>query len=163
MAGETGGAVTMTRIAIKDERELDAPKRQASAALEVSTRGAGLVDITAAIEAWLEKQSFGDGLLSLFIRHTSASLTIQENADPDVRADLLDAFSALAPESTPWRHASEGPDDMPAHVKAALTDTSLTVPIVEGRPVLGVWQAIYLFEHRRHGHIRSVHMHYLGT
>lgn len=163
MAGQTGGADIMSRIAIKDERELGVPKRQASASLQVGTRGAGLIDITAAIEAWLEKQGFGDGLVTLFIRHTSASLTIQENADPDVRADLLDAFSSLAPESMPWRHASEGPDDMPAHVKSALTDTSLTVPIMNGRPVLGVWQSVYLFEHRQHGHTRSVHMHYLGT
>ena len=153
----------MSRIAIKDERELGAPRRQASASLDVSTRGIGFVDLTTAIEAWIEKQDFRDGLLVLFVRHTSASLTIQENADPDVRADLIDAFANLAPESAPWRHASEGPDDMPAHVKTALTDTSLVVPIVSGRPVLGTWQAIYLFEHRQRGSNRSVQMHYLGT
>jgi len=153
----------MSRIAIKDERELAAPARQAAASLSVDTGGQGLFDLTSAAESWVERQGFTDGLLVLFVRHTSASLTIQENADPDVRADLLDALGRLAPETAPWRHTSEGPDDMPGHVKAALTDTSLAIPVRAGRLALGTWQGIYLIEHRRHVPVRTVDLHYVGS
>ncbi len=153
----------MSRIAIKDERELPKPSRQASAALSVETSDKGFFDLTAAVEAWIERQGFGDGLLTMFIRHTSASLTVQENADPDVRADLADAFERLAPETAPWRHMSEGPDDMPGHVKAALTDTSISVPVREGVLAFGTWQSVYLIEHRRGVGRRIVQLHYVGS
>lgn len=102
------------------------------------------------------------GLLTLFVRHTSASLTIQENADPSVRPDLLDALDRLAPRSHAYRHAQEGPDDMPAHIRSMLTDVSLQVPVSEGRMALGTWQGIYLLEHRDAPHRRQVVLHYLG-
>jgi len=153
----------MSRIAIKDEEESLPPTRQATAVVAVATAGPGFVDLTPAIEAWLERHGVRDGLLTVFIRHTSASLTIQENADPDVRKDLLDALDRLAPESAPWRHASEGPDDMPSHVKAALTDTTLALPVLAGELALGIWQAIYLVEHRADPQDREVRLHYLGS
>lgn len=153
----------MSRIALKDERELPSPSRQATAAIVVETPGAGFVDLTAAVGAWIEKQRFNDGVVTVFIQHTSASLTVQENADPDVRADLIDAFDRLAPETAPWRHGSEGPDDMPAHVKTALTDTSLAIPVRQGELMLGTWQSIYLVEHRQRGHQRSVQLHFVGA
>ncbi len=106
--------------------------------------------------------SIKTGLLTLFIQHTSASLLIQENADPDVLMDLEDAFARLAPRAAGYRHTTEGPDDMPSHIRAALTQTSLSVPVVEGAPVLGTWQAIYLFEHRDAPHHRTVLMHLIG-
>ncbi len=153
----------MSRIAIKNERELAKPSRQATASLSVETGNKGFFDITAAIEAWTERQAFHDGLLTVFVRHTSASLTIQENADPDVRADLEDAFERLAPQGAPWRHTSEGPDDMPGHVKAALTDTSVAIPVREGVLAFGTWQALYLIEHRRGVGHRTVELHYVGS
>jgi len=153
----------MSRIEIKNEHQLGAPARQVVASLDIDSRGIGFTDITPAVGAWIEKQGFHDGLLALLIMHTSASLTIQENADPDVRADLMDALARMAPESAPWRHTSEGPDDMPAHVKSALTDTSLALPVRRGKLVLGTWQAVYLVEHRQHAHARSVQMHYVGS
>lgn len=153
----------MSRIAIKDEEESVPASRQVTAVLSVATSGPGFIDLTPAIEAWLEKQSAADGLLTLFLRHTSASLTIQENADPDVLKDLLDALGRLAPESAPWRHATEGPDDMPGHVKAALTDTCLTLPILDGNLPLGPWQAVYLIEHRTEPQERELRLHYLGS
>ena len=104
-----------------------------------------------------------DGLLTLFIQHTSASLTIQENADPDVQDDLQDFFSSIAPQNGPYRHSAEGPDDMPAHIKSALTQTQLTIPFSQGRLVLGTWQGIYVFEHRLHRQNRRVVMHLLGA
>jgi secondary thiamine-phosphate synthase enzyme len=103
-----------------------------------------------------------EGLLTLFIRHTSASLTIQENADPDVRHDLQDYFDRIAPQNGPYRHTAEGPDDMPAHIKSALTQVNLAIPLQNGRLVLGTWQGIYVFEHRHHRHRRQVAMHLLG-
>jgi secondary thiamine-phosphate synthase enzyme len=153
----------MSRISIKNERELAAPSRQAAATLAIETGEPGFYDLTGAIEAWLERQRFDDGVLVIFIRHTSASLTIQENADPDVRTDLLAALDRLAPEDAPWRHDAEGPDDMPGHVKSALTDTSLAIPLRQGRLVLGAWQAVYLIEHRRHVSGRSVDLHFVGS
>lgn len=130
--------------------------------LGAETRGPGLYDITANVVNWCFEQGIEQGLLTLFIRHTSASLTIQENADPDVRHDLQDYFSRIAPENGPYRHTAEGPDDMPAHIRTALTQTQLTIPVQNGRPVLGTWQGIYLFEHRRYPHRRQVSVHLLG-
>lgn len=136
---------------------------QAFETLSVETRGPGLTDQTAAIGSWLGRIGAQDGLLTLFIRHTSASLLIQENADPDVHTDLLEALELLAPRDRPYVHDVEGPDDMPAHIKAALTATSLAIPVKAGRMVLGTWQGIYVVEHRDRPHRRDVVLHYLGT
>jgi secondary thiamine-phosphate synthase enzyme len=131
--------------------------------LRVATKGRGLTEITAAVREWLEKQEIETGLLTLFCRHTSASLVIQENADPDVRADLETFFAAIAPEDPKrYQHDTEGPDDMPAHIRAALTQTQLSIPIADGEPVLGTWQGIYLFEHRRIPHEREIVLHLIG-
>lgn len=135
---------------------------QTTHTLSTDTNGPGLYEITAAVVDWCQKQSIGDGLLTLFIQHTSASLTIQENADPDVCLDLQDYFNRIAPQNGPYRHTAEGPDDMPAHIKAALTQTQLTIPLQKGRLALGTWQGIYVFEHREHRQRRRVVMHLLG-
>ena len=131
--------------------------------LAVETRGRGFQDITGPVRRWLAERQATDGLLTLFLCHTSASLTIQENADPDVRADLLDALDRLAPEAGTYRHRIEGPDDMPAHVKTALTDVSLSIPVLDGAPALGTWQAIYIVEHRIAPHRRELALHFLGS
>jgi len=131
--------------------------------LDVATRGPGFIDITDEVGRWLAGIGAREGLLTLFIRHTSASLVIQENADPDVQADLVDALDLIAPEERPWRHDTEGPDDMPAHVKAMVTATSLAIPVLEGAMTLGTWQALYLVEHRSAPHQREVVLHYAGT
>ncbi|ALN72863.1 secondary thiamine-phosphate synthase enzyme YjbQ [Aureimonas sp. AU20] len=131
--------------------------------LTFETRGRGFTDISRRVGERLSAQGAGDGLATLFIRHTSASLTIQENADPDVRTDLLAAFDRLAPESAPYVHTIEGPDDMPAHIKTALTDTSLSIPVSRGRLMLGTWQGVYLFEHRARPHRREIVLHFLGS
>ena len=131
--------------------------------LEIATRGPGFTDITAHMQRWLGSIGAADGLLTIFIRHTSASLVFQENADPDVQADLMDALDLMAPEERPWRHDTEGPDDMPAHVKAMVTATSLSIPVMAGAMTLGTWQAIYLIEHRTAPHQREVVLHYSGT
>lgn len=137
--------------------------RQAETRIRIETRGKGLVDVTKRVEAWLAEQRIATGLLTAFLRHTSASLVIQENADPTVLADLEAFFAKLAPEGRGlYRHDDEGPDDMPAHVKCALTGTSLGIPVSGGRLVLGTWQAIYLFEHRARPHLRELHLHVLG-
>ena len=137
--------------------------RQAETRIRIETRGKGLVDVTKRVEAWLGEQRISTGLLTAFLRHTSASLVIQENADPTVLADLEAFFAKLAPEGSGlYRHDDEGPDDMPAHLKTALTGTSLGVPVSGGRLVLGTWQAIYLFEHRSRPHVRELHLHVLG-
>jgi len=129
----------------------------ATTTLTIQTRGAGLVSITREVERWLLQEGAGDGQLTLFIRHTSASLTVQENADPDVLADLEDFMRRLAPWNVElYRHRAEGADDMPAHIRAALTNTSLTIPVVEGRMALGTWQAIYLWEHRQRPQTREI-------
>ena len=123
----------------------------------------GLHDITAPVARWVEGSEIRIGLLTLFIRHTSASLTIQENADPDVVRDLEDFFSRLAPENPSlYRHRTEGPDDMPAHIRSALTDTTLTIPVSDARMMLGTWQAIYLWEHRSNPTERQVVLHLAG-
>jgi len=139
------------------------PLGQAFETLSVETRGPGLTDQTPAIGSWLGRIGAEDGLLTLFIRHTSASLLIQENADPDVHTDLLEALERLAPRGHPYVHDVEGPDDMPAHIKAALTATSLSIPVKAGRMVLGTWQGIYIVEHRDRPHRREVAMHFIGT
>jgi secondary thiamine-phosphate synthase enzyme len=131
--------------------------------LQVATRGKGLYDITREIEEWLARQSIRFGLLTVFIQHTSASLTIQENADPDVIHDLNTFFARLVPEDNRlYRHTIEGPDDMPAHIRAALTLTQLSIPIDQGRMVLGTWQGIYVFEHRAAHHRRTVVLQVIG-
>ena len=137
--------------------------RQASHRISVTTRGQGLVEITTPILEWVGRQGITAGLLTVFCRHTSASLLIQENADPDVRADLLAFFKKLAPEGSGlYIHDAEGPDDMPAHIRAALTQAQLSIPIEGGRPVLGTWQGIYLFEHRTAPHRREIALHLIG-
>jgi secondary thiamine-phosphate synthase enzyme len=136
--------------------------RQAQHQLTIETRGRGFTDITRAIASWLSTIAAADGLVTLFIRHTSASLTIQENADPDVLRDLLDALEGLAPRDAGYRHDTEGPDDMPAHITSMLTSASLSVPVGAGRMLLGTWQAIYLIEHRDRPHSREVVLHYVG-
>ena len=137
--------------------------RQAIHTLRIPTNGQSLSDITRPIRDWVGQQGISDGLLTVWCRHTSASLIVQENADWDVQADLLSFFRRLVPEGPHYRHATEGPDDMPAHVKAALTQTSLSVPVQNGAPVLGTWQAIYLFEHRLERQDRLVVLHFLGA
>ncbi|MHA1600177.1 MAG: secondary thiamine-phosphate synthase enzyme YjbQ [Alphaproteobacteria bacterium] len=137
--------------------------KQAQQTLAITTPGQGLVDITDAISTWLTAQSAGDGLLTLFLRHTSASLLIQENADPDVLHDLKVFFNRLAPEDPRlYRHTAEGPDDMPAHIKTALTQCQLSIPVRDGRMLLGTWQGIYIFEHRTDPHQRELVLHFLG-
>lgn len=137
--------------------------RQLHTTFEIATQGQGLYDFTAQVARWLAQSGLRDGLLTLFVRHTSASLIVQENADPDVQGDLQRFFARLVPEGDPlYRHTDEGPDDMPAHVRAALTLTQLSIPLRDGALVLGTWQGIYLFEHRRSSHRRLVAGHVLG-
>ena len=137
--------------------------RQFTHRLAVRTPGRGLHEITGEIAEWLARQRVADGLLTLFIQHTSASLTIQENADPDVLRDLDAFFCRLAPDDvTLYRHVAEGPDDMPAHIRAALTATQLAVPVLDGKLALGTWQGIYLFEHRTQAHERHLALHLLA-
>lgn len=136
--------------------------RQITHNLSTDTNGPGLYEITAAVVNWCHKQGMQEGLLTLFIQHTSASLTIQENADPDVCHDLQDFFNRIAPQNGPYRHTAEGPDDMPAHIKSALTQTQLAIPLQQGRLALGTWQGIYIFEHRQHRQKRRVAMHLMG-
>ena len=137
--------------------------RQFATKLTVATRGKGLYDFTRQVEVWTGSCHITTGLLTLFLQHTSASLTIQENADPDVIADLNDFMARLVPERDPrYRHTLEGPDDMPAHIRSALTMTQLSIPVVAGELALGTWQGIYVFEHRAHPHRRSVALHLLG-
>jgi len=130
---------------------------------QVDTRGKGLYEITDSIEQWLAQQGGRTGLLTVFIQHTSASLTIQENADPDVVYDLNQFFGRIVPEDNRlYRHTVEGPDDMPAHIRAALTLTQLSIPVDQGRMTLGTWQGVYVFEHRARAHRRSVVLHLLA-
>lgn len=137
--------------------------RQSSTELTFDTDGSGLYDVTADIASWVRMQGMTQGLLTIFIRHTSASLTIQENADPDVLYDLKNFFEQLVVEDNRlYRHTAEGPDDMPAHIKSALTQTQLTIPLEAGELVLGTWQGIYIFEHRKHRQQRRLALHLLG-
>ena len=136
---------------------------QALHRLTVETHGKGLVEITEPVCRWVASQRIGIGLLTIWCRHTSASLLVQENEDSDVRADLESFFQRLAPENAGYRHQDEGADDMPAHIKAALTQTQLSIPVDDGKPMLGTWQGIYLFEHRTAPHRREVVLHLLGA
>jgi secondary thiamine-phosphate synthase enzyme len=137
--------------------------RQASGTLDIPTKRQGLLDITREVAAWVQAQGMSEGLLTLFCRHTSASLLIQENAAPAARADLEAYFARIAPEDpSAYRHNDEGPDDMPAHLRAALTQVQLTIPLSGGVLALGTWQGIYLFEHRRRPHGRQLALHLLG-
>jgi secondary thiamine-phosphate synthase enzyme len=135
---------------------------QASHVLTVETRGKGFTEITGELARWLESVAGEDGLLTVFVCHTSASLTIQENADPNVRKDLLDALEMLAPEDRRYAHQEEGPDDMPSHIKSMLTSVSIGIPVREGRMTLGTWQGVYLIEHRTSPHRRTVALSFVG-
>jgi secondary thiamine-phosphate synthase enzyme len=139
------------------------PQLIAAATLRVDTPGAGFTDITRHAANFIAQAGAGDGVLLAYLRHTSASLTIQENADPDVQTDLTAALDRLAPEHVPWIHDVEGPDDMPAHVKAMLNGVSLHVPVTGGALALGAWQGIYLVEHRHRPHSREVILQFLGS
>lgn len=136
--------------------------RQSVHALEITTHGQGLYEITSKLQDWVRREAMQTGLLTVFCRHTSASLLIQENADPTVRSDIKAYFNRLAPEHGPYEHNDEGPDDMPAHLKTALTQVQLSIPIVEGDLALGTWQGVYLFEHRTRPHRREVVLHLTG-
>jgi secondary thiamine-phosphate synthase enzyme len=135
---------------------------EAHTVLTLATRGRAFTDITAAVGHWLAKAQAGSGLVTIFIRHTSASLLIQENTDPDVQADLSDLLAVLAPENRRWRHSLEGPDDMPAHAKSMLTATTLSIPVIAGRMTLGQWQAVYIAEHRSRPQSREVVLSFIG-
>jgi secondary thiamine-phosphate synthase enzyme len=134
-----------------------------SSLLTVQTSGRGFVDLTAEIAGFVNDAGAREGAVTLFIRHTSASLTIQENADPSVLGDLMTALDRLAPENAGWRHDTEGPDDMPAHIRTMLTATSLQIPVLRGELALGTWQAIYLIEHRRRPHRREIVLQFMGA
>src|SRR3954447_26788697 len=136
-----------------------AADRQAIGRLTVETSGPGFTELTAAVAAWVAESGIRDGLLTAFCRHTSASLTIQENADPDVRTDLMAALDRLAPRNAGYVHDAEGPDDMPAHIRTLLTDVSVPIPVLDGRLALGTWQGLYLIEHRDRPHRREVLLH----
>ncbi len=135
----------------------------ASSVLTIETKGAGFTDITRDVSAFLHDVSAREGAVTIFIKHTSASLTIQENADPDVLVDLVTALDRLAPQNGGWIHDSEGPDDMPGHIRAMLTATSLQVPVLSGAMALGTWQGIYLIEHRARPHRREVVLQFIGA
>lgn len=138
--------------------------KQALHTLVVATRGKGLVEITRPVLGWVAEQAAGTGLLTLWCRHTSASLVVQENASPAVRDDIARYFEAVAPEDpTRYAHDDEGPDDMPAHLRTMLTGVNLSIPVQGGRPVLGTWQGLYVFEHRRAPHAREVVLHLLSN
>ena len=138
--------------------------KQAQHSIELETRGQGLYEITATVREWCAGQDIDSGLLTIFCRHTSASLVIQENADPDVMTDLEAFFKNTVPEDLSlYAHRSEGADDMPAHIKAALTDVSINIPVADAAPLLGTWQGIYLFEHRRQAHRRRLVLHLSGA
>ena len=136
--------------------------RQAFLTIRVSTNGPGLYDITDKVMAFVQTEKIADGLLTCYIRHTSASLLIQENADPDVLKDLKDFFAQLAKKGMDYRHIAEGPDDMPSHIRAALTQTSIGIPVKSGKPALGTWQGLYVFEHRDAPHQREMLLHFIG-
>mgnify|MGYP001822900002 CR=1 FL=1 len=137
--------------------------KQKHTSIQIETRRSGLTEVTRRIAAWVKEQGIEQGLLSIFIKHTSASLVIQENADPDVLTELENFFRQLVREDNSlYRHTAEGPDDMPAHIKSALTQTHLSIPIQDGRLGLGTWQGIYLFEHRSRPHSRTLLLHLLG-
>lgn len=137
--------------------------RQASARLTIATRGQGFTDFTSAVATFVRESGLTHGLVTVFCRHTSASLTIQENADPDVQTDLMSALDALAPRQAAYVHGAEGPDDMPAHIRTMVTESALVLPVVDGRPALGTWQGVYLIEHRDRPHRREIVLTVLGA
>ena len=137
--------------------------RQVSARVVVETAGPGFTDLTRAVAEFVRGAGLAQGLLTVFCRHTSASLTVQENADPDVRTDLGTALDRLAPRGAGYVHGAEGPDDMPAHIRAMLTGAGLSIPVIGGRPALGTWQGVYLIEHRDRPHRREVLLHVIGA
>jgi secondary thiamine-phosphate synthase enzyme len=153
----TAGSISRTPISSVAARTI------ASSRLTVQTRGEGFVDLTREVITFLAEAAAQEGAVMLFVRHTSASLTIQENADPSVLADLTRVLQRLAPETADWAHDTEGPDDMPAHVKTMLTETSLQIPVLRGRLALGTWQGIYLIEHRRRPHTREIVLQFIGS
>lgn len=158
MAPGAGGRIT--KIVYDDADDTPLALRRGS--LTVETRGRGFTDVTEAVREWLNGIDAGDGLLTVFIRHTSASLAVQENADPDVQSDLLAALDRLAPENAPYRHTVEGPDDMPAHIKALITSVVVSIPVAEGDIMLGTWQAVYLIEHRTAPQRRDLALMFIG-
>jgi len=135
---------------------------QASHEITVATAGKGFIEITGELARWLDSIAAEHGLLTVFVCHTSASLTIQENADPNVRVDLLAALEALAPEHRHYAHQEEGPDDMPSHIKTMLTSVSLGIPVKDGRMTLGTWQGVYVIEHRTSPHRRTIALSFIG-
>lgn len=138
--------------------------KQFQTQLIIQTRGKSLTDFTTQIQSWVADQPISTGLLTLFISHTSASLTIQENADPDVQVDLNNFMERIAPNNPAmYTHTAEGPDDMPAHIRTALTDVQLSIPVSEGQLTLGTWQGVYVFEHRSRAHARKVILHLMGN
>ena len=140
-----------------------APQLLTGAELVVDTTGEGFTDVTREAACFVEQSGAGDGVLLLYLRHTSASLVIQENADPDVRIDLVKALRLLAPADGPWVHSAEGPDDMPGHIRTMLTGVSLHIPVRGGALALGAWQGIYLLEHRAHPHRREISLQFIGS
>lgn len=140
-----------------------AVQRHASARLTIATAGQGFTDFTDAVAAFVRDSGLRDGLVTVFCRHTSASLTIQENADPDVQTDLMTALDGLAPRNAGYVHGAEGPDDMPAHIRTLVTDSALSIPLVDGRLALGTWQGIYLIEHRDRPHRREIVLNVIGA
>jgi len=136
--------------------------KQSNYTFSVTTNGQGFYEITSMIYSWLKKLDIKDGLLTIFIQHTSCSLIIQENVDNDVQKDLLNFFSKIAPEKNNYIHNSEGLDDMPAHIKSAITQTNLSIPIENNQMVLGTWQGIYMFEHRKSSKKRIIKLHLIG-
>jgi len=136
--------------------------KQQQSTITIATRGPGFTDVSDKVRRFVRDSGIESGLLTLFLPHTSASLLIQENADPDVLRDLANAIDRLAPRDADYRHKTEGPDDMPAHIRAALTQTSLSIPVMKRAPALGTWQAIYLFEHRDAPHTRDLLLHVIG-
>jgi secondary thiamine-phosphate synthase enzyme len=149
-------------VRLHDARSVS-PDRIATAELVVETRGEGFTDVTREVRRFLADVKAADGVLLMFLRHTSASLAIQENADPDVLVDLTTALRRLAPADAGWVHDTEGPDDMPAHVKTMLTGVTLHVPVAAGAPALGTWQGIYLIEHRARPHRREIVLQFVGS
>jgi secondary thiamine-phosphate synthase enzyme len=147
---------------VETERD-GAVARLVTGRLSVATRGQGFTDLTDAVSEWIGRIGAGDGLLAAVTTHTTATLVVQENADADVRRDLLDAFERLAPVRTDYRHGEEGPDDMPGHIKGMLTDVSVVLPVAAGALQVGRWQALYLVEHRHAPHTRTVRLSYVGS
>jgi secondary thiamine-phosphate synthase enzyme len=164
-AGTTGGEiiVTSSKSLSRTAPNAVAANTIVSSLLTVRTSGTGFTDLTSEVTKFLRDAAAREGMVTLFIRHTSASLTIQENADPTVLVDLTTALNRLAPENAGWRHDTEGPDDMPAHIKTMLTATSLQVPVLQGALALGTWQAIYLVEHRARPHRREIVLQFAGS